>query len=87
MDLVSRTGLTKLNTLAFGSRIWHTDRVDFIMQTVIYMMESGLSTKHMALVHIFTVMEPHLKATGKMIFSMDLELKNGQTKAVTKGII
>ena len=62
-------------------------KVNFIMQTVICMMASGFVTKHMDLVHIFTVTEPHMRATGKMIFSMGLELKNGQTKAVMKGII
>ena len=62
-------------------------RGNSIMRTGIYMMASGFATKHMALVHIFTVMGPHMRATGKMIFSMDLGLKNGQTKAVMKGII
>ena len=87
MDLANKIGQTKLSILVTGSRIWLTAKENSIMQMAICMMESGFVTKHMASVHIFTVMELHMRVTGKMIFNMGLVLKNGQTKVAMKGTI
>lgn len=42
------------------------------------MKESGKTTKLMGTVFIFTWMGPSMKAIGRMIFKMDMELRLGR---------
>ena len=56
------------------------------MSMVMYMMASGLMTKHKAMELTITAMEQSIKDNGKKINSMDLEYKHGQMVAVIKEI-
>lgn len=59
---------------------------NLFMSMVMYMMVSGLMTKHKAMELTITAMEQSIKDNGKKINSMDLEYKHGQMVAVIKEI-
>ena len=79
MDLVSKHGQTVLSTLENGERTEPMEREDSFTLMVIFMMDIGLTTKQTVVVSTNTLTVLSTKVYGKMISSMVMEWKPGQT--------
>lgn len=84
MDLVSKHGQTVLSTLENGERTEPMEREDSFTLMVIFMMDIGLTTKQTVVVSTNTLTVLSTKVYGKMISSMVMEWKPGQTNQNTR---
>ena len=84
MEEEFRFGLMGQDMMDFGGMVWRMVMVDWSMLKVMYMKESGLKIKLMALVYILISMEAGMKDNGIKINSMDMVSNNGQMEQNTK---
>ena len=76
-DMEYRSGLMVQSTKATGAKTKPMAGGNLLMLTEISIMEIGKMTKQMVKEHLFIRMEENIKASGKMISKMGLELKLG----------
>lgn len=88
MVLASRNGLTGHFTKANGSIIKQKGKGSSLIQTRIFMRETGQMTKQMAMEFMsIAKQELGMKGTGKMICSMDLECRSIVTGTSTRACL
>ena len=87
MVRVFNNGLMVPNTKVNGVTIEHMVKGNSLILMVMYTMANGAMIKPMASVLIIMSTELAMKASGKMISSMDMARKLGQMDPTMKGIL
>ena len=77
MDLEFRHGLMGQSMRVIGNIIKQTDKESLSTQMVIFMMETGKTTRLMALEHTLMLMELNMKDIGLTICKMDKDQNHG----------